>query len=141
MYLIRKISIPNKGTHEIKELRNFKNFNVDYSNADLKRTLWVNANNSGNPNEMWTYWKSKFIAIVNTHAPLKSKIIRNKKSPWLNIEIKKSMMAHDKLIKSVAIKTNNSEDWQNYRKAKNKINNDIKATKFSDLVKSGISGS
>ena len=128
VYAIRKISIPNKATHEIKELRNFKNFNVNNFNADLERTLWVNVNNSGDPNEMWTYWKSKFIAIVDKHAPLKRKRIRNKKSPWLNVEIKKSMMARDKL-KSVAIKTNNSEDWKNYKKAKNKINNDIKATK------------
>ena len=128
VYAIRKISIPNKATHEIKELRNFKNFNVNNFNADLERTLWVNVNNSGDPNEMWTYWKSKFIAIVDKHAPLKRKRIRNKKSTWLNVEIKKSMMARDKL-KSVAIKTNNSEDWKNYKKAKNKINNDIKATK------------
>ena len=96
-------------------MRNLKNFNVDNFSAGLERTLWVNVNNSGDPNEMWTYWKSKFIAIVDKHAPLKRKRIRNKKSPWLNVEIKKSMMARDKL-KSIAIKTKNSEDWQNYTK-------------------------
>lgn len=124
MYAIRKIHISNGTTHETKEVRNFKNFNVDNFNADLERTPWVNVNNFSDPNEMWTYWKSKFIEIVDKHAPLKRKRIRNKKSPWLNIEIKKSMIARDRL-KSIAIKSNESEDWQNYKKAKNKINNDI----------------
>ena len=85
----------NKATYKIKELRTVDNFN-----ADLERAPWVNVNNSSDPNEMWTYWKSKFIAIVDKHE-----------------------------LKSVTIRTNNSDHWQNYRKAKNNVNNDIKRVK------------
>ena len=69
-----------------------------------------------------------FLGVINKHAPLKKKRIRNKKSPWLNAGIKRSMIERDKL-KSTAIRTNFSEDWSNYKKPKNRVNNKIKETK------------
>ena len=67
------------------------------------------------------------LRVINKHAPLKKKRIRNKKSPWLNAGIKRSKIERDKL-KSTAIRMNFSEDWSIYKKAKNRVNNKIKET-------------
>lgn len=128
VYAIRKISVSSKTSHTITEIRNFKNFCVDDFNDDLKNIPWGEVDKFDDPNQMWCCWKMMFLGVINKHAPLKKKRIRNKKSPWLNAGIKRSMIERDKL-KSTAIRTNFSEDWSNYKKAKNRVNNKIKETK------------
>lgn len=128
VYAIRTISVTHKTTHTITEIRNFKNFNVESFNDELERTPWRSVNNHCDPNLMWDCWKTMFLDIVDKHAPIKKKRIKNKKSPWLTASIKKSMINRDKL-KSAAIKTNTAEDWLNYKNLKNRLNNEIKKTK------------
>lgn len=128
IFAIRKISVSNRTTHTIIEVRNYKKFCVVNFNDDLRRTPWAEVDNFVDPNQMWYYWKKMFLAVIDKHAPIKKKRIRNKKSPWLNAKIKQSMVERNKL-KSMAIKTNATEDWLNYKKSKNCVNNEIKKAK------------
>ena len=77
---------------------------------------------------MWDEWKRMFLSVVEKHAPIKRKRVRNKKSPWINSRAKQLMIERDRL-KSRAIKSNSPVDWQNYKNAKNHANNQIKKIK------------
>ena len=37
---------------------------------------------------MWREWKIKFLNVVNTHAPLRTKRVRSKRSPWITSDLK-----------------------------------------------------
>ena len=63
-----------------------------------------------------------FLSVVDKHAPFKKKRIKNKKSPWMTAELKKLLIMRDRL-KSVAVKSGDSNDWLNYRKERNNCNN------------------
>ena len=69
-----------------------------------------------------------FLRVADKHAPIKKKRVRNKRSPWLTANIKKLMIERDKL-KLTPIRINTTDDWQNYRKVKNNVNNEIKKAK------------
>lgn len=128
IFAIRKIAIQATKKHKIVQSRNFKNFQAESFRADLSSMPWDSIEEFDNPNDMWQAWKNMFLAVVDKHAPLKTRRIRNKKSPWLNSEIKQQMIARDKL-KALAIKTNSPQKWADYKNAKNMLNNAIKKTK------------
>ena len=44
--------------------------------------------NMNDPNEMWEKWKEVLLAIANKHAPIKTRRVRNKDSPWLMSQIR-----------------------------------------------------
>jgi len=69
-----------------------------------------------------------FLSILDLHAPLKTKRVRNKKSPWMTIELRKDMNRRDKQ-KSIATATNSKENWNSYRLMKNRVNNQITQAK------------
>ena len=70
-----------------------------------------------------------FLSVVDKHAPLKRKRIRNKNSPWLTSEIKQQLVHRDRL-RNLAIRTNAEGDWNNYKDTKNIYNNKTKKTKI-----------
>ena len=80
------------------------------------------------PNDMWMCWKNIFLSVADKHAPSKRKRIKNKKSPWINGNIRKQIIEKDSL-KKAAIKSNDPVDWANYKRAENATNNEIKKTK------------
>lgn len=56
-----------------------------------------------------------FSKVCNSHAPLKKKRMRKKKSPWLNNDVINLMRERDKL-KNKITKGGNNKDWSRYRK-------------------------
>ena len=84
--------------------------------------------NSNNPNEMWFHWKSKFLTTVDKHAPMKSKRVRARSSPWITLELKNKMHDRD-VLKIKLTKSNDSQDWSNFRKQRNIVNREIRLAK------------
>ena len=80
------------------------------------------------PNQMWTEWKTKFLQIVDKHAPIRIKRVRSKNSPWITADLKERMHNRDTL-KIKAIKSNDPHDWANFKRMRNKVNTEIKAAK------------
>ena len=70
---------------------------------------------------MWTEWKTKFLQIVDKHAPIRIKRVRSKNSPWITADLKERMHNRDTL-KIKAIKSNDPHDWANFKKMRNKVN-------------------
>ena len=73
--------------------RNFQNFNRESFRNDIAQQDWA-CNGSEDPNVLWTNWKTKFLDIVNIHAPLRTRRARTNKVPRINSELKKGL--HDR---------------------------------------------
>ena len=68
--------------------------------------------------------------VSDVHAPLRSKRVRGSKSPWITTELKKMMHLRDRL-KIKAIRSGDAIDWNNFKRARNNVNNAI------DLIHDG----
>jgi len=129
VYTIRKIGISTtRNSHNMISYRSKKHFNIDKFINDLNSVPWENLDNLENPDDMWNTWKKSFLSVLDSHAPIKRKRIRNKTSPWMTIDLRKAITNRDNLKKK-AIRTDSTRDWMNFRAAKNRVNNDIKKTK------------
>ena len=85
-------------------------------------------NLTGNPNHIWTEWKTKFLQIVDKHAPIRTKRVGSKNSPWITADLKERMHNRD-TFKIKAIKSNDPLDWANFKRMRDKINTEIEAAK------------
>ena len=114
--------------HSTKTCRNFCNFNQENFRRDISQQDW--SYNSDVPKVLWAEWKAKFLTMVNSHAPIKTKRVRSRKVPWVTSDLRKGMRGHD-VAKRKAIKSNDPQDWALYKRLRNKINGEVKSTKAS----------
>ena len=77
---------------------------------------------------MWKKWKDLFLSVCDKHAPVKTKRTRPTKCPWITTNLKKQMNFRDRL-KNKAIKTKDAFIWNQFRKVKNQVNQEIKSPK------------
>ena len=84
-YLIYGIkSFPSlKGEERIIEFRDFKNFREEDFLRDIAWSETYNLESYTDPNRMWYIWKNKFSAIIDKHAPLKTRKMGKKSTPWI----------------------------------------------------------
>ena len=97
-----------------------KKFSEENFLHDLGTQSWEHACLlfADNPSTMWEIWKDLFLQVLDKHAPLQSKKIKSKRSPWISSDIRHLMTARDNL-KRKAIITKLETDWENYKKARN----------------------
>merc|ERR1711867_9332 len=80
------------------------------------------------PDEIANILINKFTSIIQTIAPSKLVQCKNRYNKWYNNDIETQAdiknKAHDK-----AKKTNDPDDWRDFRRQRNKYNNDIKTAK------------
>ena len=81
-----------------------------------------------NPSTMWEIWKDLFLQILGRHAPLQSKKIKSKSSPWITSQIKHLTITRDNL-KRKAVITKLDIDWERYKKARNETNTKLRQAK------------
>ena len=77
---------------------------------------------------MWDVWKKLFMEVVDKHAPLQSKRVSNKHSPWITHELPRKIYKRN-YMKKIAIQENNESAWVRYKQARNEVNNAIKSAK------------
>lgn len=116
-----------KGEEHIIEFRDFKHFNEDLFLHDLISIENINLDNYFNPNQMWYVWKNKFVEIIDKHAPIKSRKVGKRRTPWITKQILLSKRQNN-LFKKKACKTRSESDWQAYKLARNSYNKLIKAS-------------
>ena len=129
VYICRKASIP-KETSKLVETRQFKNFNAIHFQNDLKHSFNELYHHT-NPNTAWNYWKETFLKIADTHAPIRTKKVKNKYKPWLTNDIKNMSHRRDYLkIKAVKYNSIYHETYKNCRNQVNKLIKEVKAKYF-----------
>jgi len=138
VFAVRKLSVaPTKLGHKYITKRNMKKFNDQRFINDLRQISWIE-DEAANPNILSADWKHKFIKVLDSHAPLKTKRVRHNNAPWLSAEVKQHI--YDKMhAKKRAIRTGLESDWKDYKRFRNRLNNKIKFAKsnyYKEKIKS-----
>ena len=118
--------LPSKG-HSSISYRNFRNFDLKNFGNEISQQE-CSFDESQDPNLAWSNWKTKFLHTVNSHAPFRTRRTKLSKAPWINSTFMKGMCCRD-AIKRKAVRTKNPQDWANYRKLRNSVNNNVNTTK------------
>ena len=114
VYAYRKLSGGNNtNAHDVITYRDFKGFNLDNFRKDLSKVDWSSICSASDINIIWEAWKTNFLKIVDSHAPLRSKRTKCKKSRWISSHLKDLMHERDKL-KKTATKSKNPAEWCSY---------------------------
>ena len=114
-----------KVTHHSREIkcRSFKYFNKDRFLDDVYH--FVHSLNYGyNLETLWDYFKTGFTRICNEHAPMRSFRVKGDSKPWITHDIIKMMRKRDRIHKE-AVVTNNINAFDEYRKSRNAITQEI----------------
>ena len=77
---------------------------------------------------MVNMWENLFLEVLDVHAPLRKRRVRNKSSPWLTPYIEKLMYKRDHLKKQ-SIKNWSKSLYEAYKKVRNQVNVAIKKAK------------
>ena len=133
VYVSRKTSsaFPPTG-HSSISYRNFRKFDRQIFRNEISQQEWSFIE-SENPNLVWSDWKTKFLRLVNSKAPFRTRRTKLSKTPWINSALKKGMRRRNAAERK-AIKTKNPQDWGNYRKLRNRINNKVKRHPIMSLL-------
>ena len=78
----------------------------------------------------WQMFICEFIKICNIHAPIRHHRVKNRNSPWMNNHILSLMYKRNALYKYPS-KYTSKEAWDNYKKARNQVNINIRKSKIS----------
>ena len=107
--------------------RKSKGVDTELFKSDLSHLNWTEVEDE-NIDVATDNFEKLLFQVVNKHMPLKTKRVRKSKSAWLNESIFEFMKKRD-LAKRKAIKTQNNNDWKDYRVLKNKVTALIKKAK------------
>ena len=118
IYLIRKSNHQVIDTNYPVTRRQMKNFNDEEFLNDIRQINWSDINSQNNPNDMWTAWLTKFSDILDIHAPVLTKRLRRKKSPWINSLLIHKLRKRDSL-KKLFYENPNGSIWSRYKIARN----------------------
>jgi len=117
--------------------RSYKLFKNDKFIEDVQAICWSDVLAASNPETALFIFNKLFLSLIDKHAPLKKFTVRNKVTPWLDDELKKSMQIRCQM-KRTAVNTGNKCDWDLYRKMRNsvaKLNKKKKKIYFENHVK------
>ena len=64
------------------------------------------------------------MGVIDKHAPIRSRRISNRNSPWVTNEIRRLMFKQD-YLKKQAITSGDPDIWCQYRQLRNHTNNEI----------------
>ena len=87
VFMTIKIRYERVGTRCTIESRDYKSVNSDKFLNDLVQLSWDLISLEPNPTAMWDAWKTLFMEIIDKHAPLKTKRISKKHSPWITYDL------------------------------------------------------
>ena len=94
--------------------RNYKHFNNDNFREELKAA-------TGDTCNTWDSFETRFLNILNKHAPIKKKTIRGNHAPYMTKSLKKAIMKRTQLANKYH-KHSNEENFKNFKKQKNFAN-------------------
>ena len=127
IYAVRKF-IPNKRGRIKKEVRNLKHFVKEDFIYDLLNIPWEMVETINDPNLAWRVWETNFNEVLNWHAPLRHRRVRQSSIPWLNSNIKNLMRKRD-YHKKQSVKYNSEHHWRLYQSFRNNVNIQLRKSK------------
>ena len=107
-----------KSPPKVKHFRNYKSFDENAFNEDLKSRL------DSIEKLEYPLFESIFIDVLNSHAPIKTKTVRANNHQFMNKALRKAIMTRS-ILKNIYVKTRNNENWDKYKKQRNFCTNFI----------------
>ena len=102
----------------LKEVTSCKNVNLDQIRSDFESTPWDICSVFEEVDDIAWAWELLYKDIINNHLKRRKAKIRSNSLPWMNTLIRKSMNNRYKLLQK-AQKSNDLNDWKEYKKARN----------------------
>ena len=114
----------------ITRKRCYKNFKPEEFISAVKKISWFDAYMTEDVEEAVLIVTEKLTTILNEMAPVKYIQSRAKFAPWLSKETKDKIKARNNSQK-IASESNLKEDWDEFKRQRNEINNILKSEKRS----------
>ena len=127
LIVVRKINT-NKLPPLTIECRNFSNYGQQVFCEDLENCCWNDVLNEKESSSAWMKWKRLFLSVCNKHAPVRRKIVRGVKCPWLQAATKKLTNERDSVLRK-ARRFGSELDKSRYKRLRNQVSNRIKIQK------------
>ena len=110
--------------------RSYKNFSPNLFIQALRDTSWWELYSCNNPDEAVEIFTRKLTLILDEMAPIKKYQVCPKYAPWLS-EGTKELINERNLAHKRAAKSGKDEDWKEFKRLRNRINNILKKEKSS----------
>lgn len=115
----RKTKMP-KGKPTVVYKRTYKNFCQRTYCNEVENISWADVYREDHPDLALDTFENLLHPIINKHAPIRKCTVRNKRSPWLDDEIRNLMKERDN-AKMIATITGVKNDWEKYCKLRNRV--------------------
>ena len=123
-------SRPPPANHKYILSRNLKKIDMSKFKEDLSKVSWEDVLCENDVDNAYLNFETKFNNILNKHAPIRKKSVRNKETPWMNAHIMQKMRERDKM-KSQAKSSGCENQWNMYRQLRNQVTAMVRAAKRS----------
>ena len=110
--------------------RNYKNYNPETINRDLKEYDWTEFYSCSDVNTAWKLMKNVLVSTIDKYAPPMKKRVKGKPCPWMTAGLKRAMNERDHLLKKFR-KSKNRHDHKVYRLKRNCVNKAVRDAKKS----------
>ena len=112
-----------------KSIRDFKSFNLSDFESDFAQLTFSTIYAFEDPNEQLSVFNSLILECLNVHAPIKTCKMTRPPAPWMRDLKITTLQKEDKQHRVKAHRSENDEDWKEYRSTKNKLKMETKPTK------------
>ena len=113
----------------LETFRNFKHFNAENFINDQQNQSWDLCDGDFSVDKKWGTWKLIFLTVLDKHALIRIKNVRNNSSvPWLTSAIKLQIRERDRL-KHFAIKKNSAYYWSAFKLSRNRVTQALREAK------------
>lgn len=109
--------------------RDYDKINVDCFLRDLLECNLTAIYSFSNVNEKLDYFNNILLSLINRHAPLTRKFIRDPSSPWINGHVHRMFNNRANAYECWRRDKNNPQKWNNFVKLRNITNRTVKNTK------------
>ena len=111
---MRNISGNRSKAPKIIRRRNLKHYSKEAFRKDTANSEWESIMELSDLNIMCAEWEKLFTHILDKHAPISQRKVRNKYSPHISAELKRKMFLRDFY--------KNPNDWLEYKKLRYIVN-------------------
>ena len=127
IYGIRKFPSLKSKTKYITS-RCMKNYRVELISKELEEIPWETLGELSDPNEMVNFWEVSVRSVLDNHASIRKRKVKNRPCPWLVPSINELMHKRDHLKKQYVL-SKSADSWNAFKRARNKVNVAIKRAK------------
>jgi hypothetical protein len=122
VFAVRKVKNTHKPAFETREVRDFKNVDIHAVETMIRQAPWWCIKMSEEVDNKFELFFEIVKIIMNTHTQLKKIRVKTTSPTWMTKEYKSCLTVVDKL-KNKAVRTEDQEDWAEFKKLRNRCEN------------------